>query len=177
MVVSSRSALLRSFLVGLLLAGTSVLCAQGQKTDDRPEIGVSHLRYNNDGGYVTRVRMKWVDGDGKVKETGFSYNDCRRIPSNYKRSEQNLVELGESTICAVDFEGDGGPDTGEEVWLMLHIRGGETKSCRLDQYKLKVAHQVVNRTAKFSSRGTTTLGNRCRFEGFDPKLPKAEDTE
>lgn len=136
------------------------------------EVKTAYFRYTNKGGYTVRLRLKVKDKKtGEVKEVGLK-GECWQPTQGRMivgEADGNLVDINETAVCMIDEDRDE-IGHGDEVWPVLHIRSGETKSCRKDSTKLIVGHVGSNQNvAAYHSKGTTNFGNRCRFDGIKTK--------
>lgn len=134
----------------ILLVPASVALAENYDID--------YLTWKNNGAYRAHVKIKVKDKNtGKVKIFG---NKCFRFtPSGTFTGEENWFNSDESAECSLfDIA-----NYGDEVWLVIEINGGDTKSCRKSS-KLFYSRQS-RKFATFSSGGTSLNNNRCKSRG------------
>ncbi len=122
---------------------------------------VSLLQWKNNGSYRAHVKIKVKDQDtGNVKTYGAKCT--KEIGSSFFDGEKNWYNGGQKAYCELDVYDDW-PNEGDEVWLVIEIQGGDTKSCRKSSrlyYKYG-----IKKGAKFSSGGTSLNNNRCKSRG------------
>jgi hypothetical protein len=128
-------------LIALLAAGASAAQAETRYR-------VSKIRYENDGFYAAVARI--------------TIGDC---------TVRYLAHVNVNQSIAYDLGGENGVywagdctdklEAGAEVWMRISIRGGENKNCRKDDTKFY--YDPDGGTVKYTTRGTTLDGNRCRI--------------
>ena len=136
----------RYLLSSVLFAVSNCLIAAPVWAEKSPT-NVQYIALENGPGYIiTNVILKWKDGS-KVRQKTFVDNI---IPK--KAFCVDLSKVNSGSYNAI-------PE-GAEVWIVVDIDSGETKSCRKDTKKFYKANGQVLR---FKIGGTTFNNNRCRF--------------
>lgn len=145
MSVRIRS-LLPSVLVGL---GTCLVAATAPALAQKSPPNVQFISLHNGPGYTIKtVTLKWKVGDDVRQE---------RWTSNITSSKGFCVDLSK-----VKADTENPIPEGAEVWLVVDIDAGETKSCRKDTKKF---YKANNQHLHYKIGGTTFDSNRCRFAG------------
>ena len=125
---------------------------------DKEKCAVNALRYVNKSlGYtVKRLSVGYITADGEkayknVWGTGKFSPDSRKIWAD----EDKVINLDD---MSADVQ------NAPELWLVVHIDSGESKSCRKNKHKL-VYSADKGGEIRFKTGGTTRLNNACKFYG------------
>jgi hypothetical protein len=114
----------------------------GHSTARAENYDVSALRYRNDGGYYACIGLRWIDKSGNLHK----YN------TGICTSNGDVFEI---------YPDKGGAEEGNEVWLIINIKSGDTESCR--KTNTKFFYKDGAKGARFETSGTTLHNNRCRI--------------
>jgi len=121
----------------------------------------SNLRYENQGEYMASFEVRW-NRDGQ-KCSARSFDDKGEIPmgSQVKIDLTQKLDLldGERSVCLTG----GKIPEGTEVWGLVEIAVGPSRSCRKDK---KVIYQPSGGMMKYYSKGYWQNNNRCRVEDW-----------
>lgn len=129
------------------------------------------LKYTNRGAYqVSGVFLKWKSnaneiGKGKnelkLKRThnGVSFSSYGSVLDNGNGINVDLNKLVNNN----DIENL--PQDGDEIWLVVNIRSGDTSSCRKKNMKI-IFRENIDKKYGFQTAGTTLNNNRCKRTGL-----------
>lgn len=142
------------FLLSSFLFAFSNFLIAAPASADKSTTNVQYIALKNAPGYIiTNVILKWTDGS-EVRQKTFVDNI---LPKEAFCVDLSKVNSGSKNAIPV----------GAEVWLVVDIDSGETKSCRKDTKKFYKGNGQVLR---YKIGGTTFNNNRCRFtDGYPAK--------
>lgn len=128
---------------------------------------VSDLEWKNNGAYVVHVGVRW-----KSQETGEMHKTIRACktagPVSLPADSTEIAPNQRAECHLQHIVNKGLPlSVGDEVWLHISIDSGDDKSCRKDDKRV-FFDPNANLKATYSSGGTTTLNNRCKWRGIEP---------
>ncbi len=134
-----------------LLVPAGVALAEDYKVDS--------IHYKNNGAYRVHVMIKVKDKDtGEVKGPFGGKCEAEDGTGGFS-GEANWFNEGQHVECSLENVAR----AGDEVWLVIKINGGDTKSCRKSS-KLYY-NGGVRKYATFSSGGTSLNNNQCKWRG------------
>ena len=132
----------------LLLAAALVPAAAAQT-----KYGVKTLRYENQGGYVASVKVRYRNQAGDRNcEAWLNHVIGVGASADYTLGGKN--EHWKMDCVAY-------PRFGDEVWMTIHIRYGDKQVCRKDSTKF--IYRRNGGTVKYVTKGTTLKDNRCQI--------------
>lgn len=156
--------LIQSLACALLVAGAAIAVSGPVFAE---QIYVNKLKLTNKGAYVIyKVTMKWKS---PTDNKHYSRNEMKLTSKTHgvKMSNPGINGFNTGDVMRVDLDkihdkrGDKPkPSPGDHVWMIAHIDGGESKSCR------KSNHDIYKRGAgymrAYQVAGTTYNNNRCK---------------
>lgn len=129
--------------------------------EDKPVYDVHLIQYQNNGLYDAYVWAKVKNENGSKSEYAAK---CWSGNGGIATDANNLVRAGWKVTCSLysDRHSD------KEVWPVIKIVAGDTKSCRKDGFTLNNWNDGRNgKKVKYSTGGTTFNNNRCKFKGVE----------
>ena len=121
--------------------------------DAQTKYGVNTLRYENKGGYVASVKVRYRNKAGdRDCEASLPHTIAKGHTVDYKLGGDN--EYWEWSCISYPLPGD-------EVWMTIQIKFGDRQVCRKDSTKFVFRRD--GGTVKYVTKGTTLKDNRCQI--------------
>jgi hypothetical protein len=136
--------------VALTLAMMAMLCAGPAAAQDTAYLADT-VSYHNKGAYKACFTVHWTDVNGRNYDG--KGKKCAQTTSRQRWDLGKVVDTNGRSIK--DFS---------EVWIIISIVGGDTKTCRKDNKK--IFYSTVGGTVKYKSSGTTLNDNRCKIDSL-----------
>ena len=151
--------------VGSLLTGVLMASAAGP-AQALTKFKVDLIRYENKGAYAATLSIIFKHihtTKGTSLECIIWWGESNKdLIATDEHASFNLENPGNSWFQS-DNNNNNCPDSpveGSEVWMIIHIRVGETKNCRKDG--TRYFYYSDGGTVKYVTKGTTYNNNRCK---------------
>jgi len=120
-----------------------------------------YIEYNHQyDGKSVRCRLKERNDQALLLGEGQVYNLRKELWQVVKGSTKTcLIEVYDAAAKAKTFD----IPVGVEVWGVVRIQAGQTKSCRKDK---RIIYQKNGGTVRYRTGGTTFNNNRCKVSSW-----------